>query len=175
MHLELFSVVIEKFFVLYIRFACKQRKLNIFDIDNTLADTWPSYLQVYQTHRERLKALPAFPRMIELVKQKYLQNECVVFISVRGYRNFFVTKSWLEKYDIFHWNLFLVRTPQEKLKLIKIACAHFQEIELYDDMSYNHEQGEVRFYENCLREIRKVPYLKYFGYTDLIRLQKMDK
>lgn len=158
-----------------LKFIAREKRCTLFDIDNTLADAWPSYLKPYSSHYERLINLVPFPSMINLVKEKYAQDEAVFFISARGLRTYWVTKRWLEAQGIFRWNLFLVRTPQEKVKLVKMASKLFRKIELYDDLSYNHENGEIKFYEDCIQELLRIPNLVYHGYSELLLLQRVEK
>lgn len=166
------SLVVSSLFLLSLQVSSPQRKkLNNFDVDNTRADTWPSYLLPFPSFWKRLYAILPFPAVSRLVREKNRSGEPVVFFAARGYRYYWVIMQWLEKQGIFRWNLFLVRTSQEKVELVKLACRFFKAVELYDDISYNHEKGEVKFYDDCIQELQKIPNLAYHGYSELLQLQ----
>jgi len=109
--------------------------------------------------------------MIALVKQKYQEGKVIAFISARSFRHYPVTIRWLRQQGIYRNNAFLVHTPQQKVKMIKQASALFRRVEVYDDFSYNHEQGEVKFYHDCIDQIQQLPNVTYLGYSDLLYLQ----
>jgi hypothetical protein len=43
-------------------------------------------------------------------------------------------------------------------------------ITFFDDLSYNHEKGEVLFYKEVLEAVQKMP-IKYIGYEELLLMQ----
>jgi hypothetical protein len=46
-------------------------------------------------------------------------------------------------------------------------------VEYYDDLSYHHETGEVKFYSAIIDEVRKLP-LKYIGCEELADINGSD-
>lgn len=151
---------------------CKYKNYDsvcIFDIDNTIANTWPSFNKVYKNTNERLLSLEVFSPMIEKVHHYYKTGHQVLFLTARSYRSFYITKKWLKKHGIYKSNLIIVNNPMEKIELIKSLN---KSIIYYDDMSYNHENGEVKFYDECIREIDKMKNIKYYGYKEIRQMQE---
>ena len=48
--------------------------------------------------------------------------------------------------------------------------AHIYPIVYFDDLSYNHENGEVLYYEEVIKAVQKMP-IRYIGYAELIKMQ----
>jgi len=154
-------------FILY-----KQKKtfIAIFDIDNTLADSWPTYCMNFISQKERLIHIKPFPRMTQVVQDYYLKGALVFFISARRYRDYRVTRQWLINQKIYRGNLIIVNSPEEKLKFLRLA-SQYGAVDYYDDLSYNHENGEVKFYETCIRKVCMIPSVRYFDYHQIRKLQ----
>ena len=62
----------------------------------------------------------------------------------------------------------------KKVKFIEYLVSKGYLIEFYDDMSYNHENGKVLFYENEINYIKNLN-LEYFGVKYLNLLNKINK
>ena len=60
--------------------------------------------------------------------------------------------------------LFLVPTAEDKLPYLKKALHQTNKITYYDDLSYNHENGQVKFYNSLIDYIKKTP-INYIGFT----------
>ena len=96
--------------------------LVIFDIDNTIANTWPSFGENYQNESERLFELKIFDNMFLMIKNYYNNTDAkLIFLTARDYRYFSVTKKWLKKHDIYDNNLFMVSKPSEKIILLNTS------------------------------------------------------
>lgn len=151
----------------------QDQKIVFFDIDNTLALTWPSLLTSYSNENERLLSLA-----VNLNSYRYFlsennnSNNAVFFLSHRSFKQRGTTSTWLE--SNFHFNcdnlLFLVSSPKLKLKFIKIALGKFKQVTLVDDLSYNHENGQVKRYDALIKKINELP-IEYLG---LDFLQDLD-
>jgi len=152
---------------LYLLFRFSKRKLVVFDIDNTLADTWPSFNKCYESQRERLLSLDSFPAMIKLVNKYYDAGYLVVFLSARDYRYYCVTKKWVSDIGIYRRNLILVDSPLLKLKFILGK----RNMEFYDDLSFGHESGNIKYYDEIIFRIKEMPNIKYFDYSDILKIQ----
>ena len=150
--------------------AHKRAQIVIFDIDNTLANTWPTYHMNFACKKERLRQIQPFPRMIQLVQEYYQKGASVFFISARRYRDYWITRQWLIDQKIYNGNLIIVNSPEEKIKFLQIA-SHHGWVEYYDDLSYNHENGEVKFYERCIEQVYMTPNVRYYDYHQIRRLQ----
>ena len=69
-------------------------KIYIFDIDNTIANTWPSFLQSYETLEERLSSLAVFHKMREHILDI---SSKVIFLTARPYN---LTFTWLKNLEL---------------------------------------------------------------------------
>ncbi|MFZ6013520.1 MAG: hypothetical protein ACOYXT_24475 [Bacteroidota bacterium] len=149
-----------------------------FDIDNTLADSWPSFLVPgWKSSNHRLSTLAIFTRMRRLILCLFRSpfNQ-IYFLSTRSYTSFFVTLHWLQANKIpITWNrLIITNTPEEKLIFIKSALKSHKHSEVYliDDLSHNHERGQVIFYEDLIRKI-ETANIRYFGVNKIKVINKI--
>ncbi len=145
------------------------RPLWIVDIDNTLAHTWPSLNEKHGSEKERMLSLPPLNGMCEKVRAASPASAEVLFVSVRPYGMYFVTRKWLraQRLPVNFSNLVLVQDPSDKLELIRLALSGSRRtVEYYDDLSYHHETGRTEFYENIINAVKALP-LKYVGYAEL--------
>lgn len=158
---------------LYYRFINNQRtkKLIIFDIDNTLADTWPSFMSNWQSESERLLALPIFGGMKRLVHKEVGNGNTVLFLSARNPRYHFVTRKWLDKNGFYNIPFILVENPNDKINYIKNATGV---VDFYDDLSFNHENGKVIFYQTIIDQIKGFGNVTYYGYEYIKRVNENE-
>lgn len=142
----------------------------IIDIDNTIADTWPTLISKKNDFL-RYENLPVFHKMINLLKFKMEDKKIFfLFLSARNPMYFYVTKKWLKKNGFYPSNLILVPTAKDKLNIIK-AIPKYKNIYIYDDLSFNHENGEVKFYTEIINEINNMKNVNYFDYNYLKQFQ----
>lgn len=158
------------FYYFYIKFKLIIKNTNVvFDIDNTLAISWPSLVNGCDNEFRRLKNLSVHNNVLNLVN-KYLENgENIIFLSARDYRYYMVTRNWLRRHINGQFGLILVSKPSEKVSLF--AANGHRKFVFYDDMSYSHENGIVKFYHQEINAIKKLDFVDYYGYYDLLRLQ----
>jgi hypothetical protein len=139
----------------------------LLDIDNTLADTWPSLLSNNLNSKERHKRLKPLTPVIKYIQSYYPSSHYTwVYLTSRKYQLINVTKNWLLNFDMqVNNNVILVQSPKEKIELInqyiKSASIYF------DDLSYNQEKGELYFYSKEIEAIRKNNLITYFGYQEI--------
>ena len=139
------------------------KNIYIFDLDNTLADTYP-YLKTNIGYDK----IPAHQGMINILKKKIVDNQFCIILSARDYRVKSVTRKWLEvnlelKKEI---PLFLVPTAADKLSYLRFADKTFENTYYYDDLSYNHENGEVKFYHKVIETLKNTS-IHYYGYDEI--------
>jgi len=141
------------------------------DIDNTLADTWPTLNNYWKSESERLLNLnPLQSVILHLLKNYSTKEYQWVFLSSRNYFTHLVTIKWLKKNNLpAGWmNVILVQCPSEKIDLInkyvKINIVYF------DDLSFNHENGEMKFYEKEIELVKLNDYVEYHGYDEISRI-----
>ncbi len=142
----------------------RNKKIYIFDIDNTIAHTWPSLLVKYGSERERLLSLSVFVNMRKFIIDLKKKNYITLFMSHRSYLSYGSTKTWLNEIGLStKWNeLILVDSVNKKVNLIENASNRGIEITFIDDLSHGHEFGKVIFYEKEIKTLKKLP-IKYFG------------
>jgi hypothetical protein len=122
----------------------------------------------------------------------------IVFLTARQYIRYFVTKRWLKKHGFEQANsvLVLVEKMKDKAPLLEgvvknyfakktppqylgdfdhqmgitpSESTHYPVI-YFDDLSYNHENGEVLYYEDVIAAVQKIP-IRYVGYDELLKMQ----
>lgn len=141
----------------------EHKDIYVFDLDNTLADTYP-YINSTINHLE----IPAHKGMIEVLKDKIADNQLCIILSARNYKMISLTKKWLKinlgsKKDI---PLFLVPRAEDKLPYLMFADKKFENVFYYDDLSYNHENGEIKLYQKVIESIEKTS-IHYYGYDKI--------
>lgn len=166
----LYNIIFIYFYLKYFFFVYFKEKIIIFDIDNTIADTWPSFLEKHKNERERLNNLKPFKNVVKLVQNYIDTGNEVIFLSARDYKFYKLTKKWITNNCVKNFQLILVSNPNEKLILLKIFKS--KDIIFYDDLSHSHEKGFALFYDDVLNEIKKLKKIKYVGYKELLNLQK---
>ncbi|MEO9872932.1 LNS2 domain-containing protein [Ekhidna sp.] len=150
------------------------KKVVVFDIDNTISNTWPLLKETSKNYALTFKKAIPFPSIKDLIREYHSSDYQVLYLTARKHSYYRVTLEWIKKNDLpCKYGAFLVRAPFKKLwflnKLIKMECS----VIYYDDLSYNHENGRVKFYDNIVEEVMKLD-LKFYGYEDLINIQSTD-
>lgn len=149
----------------------RESRIYIFDIDNTLADTWPSLNMSHKNENTRLCSIPVFENIKNLIIKCIKDGDYVCYLSARDWKSYFTTKKWLKKNGLPSSNLFFVRNPMDKVELLS-TISH--KIYLYDDLSYGHETGVVSFYNQEIDAISKMPHVVHCGYYQLKKLQNTN-
>ncbi len=147
------------------------KPLLVLDIDNTLADTWPSFSKKWKSEVDRHKNLAPLKSVICYIKSKYpVDSYEWVFLTSRSYNLRNATIDWLVNQGLSagNSNVILVQNPSEKIELIKKVIKH--KIIYFDDLSYNHENGEVKFYSELIKQCQEFSNVEYFGYYDIVKL-----
>ena len=150
-------------------------RIFIFDIDNTIADTWYSFNEkAYKSNNERLLSLPIYLKMQRLIVALYKSsNNKIFFISSRCFYSYKTTYRWLSSngFPLHFSDLMIVRKPSDKLKIITGILSTEYSFYFIDDYSYNHEKGKVKFYSSAIDEANyltcKHPNFKYFNFYDI--------
>jgi hypothetical protein len=143
--------------------------IHIYDIDNTLVDTW-KYLNC--DNKRILRQLEFHPEMKKMISDLYLNN-IVLFFSVRPLNNWNDTRFWLStnlfRFKWFH--LFLFSSPRHKVDFVlRLSDLGFK-IVFTDDLSYNHENGDVKFYTDEIIRINN-SNVTYVSYDDINKITK---
>lgn len=160
--------IIHMFFVLraYIERTLPHENVFIFDLDNTLADTWPYLENGILTKRSAIR-LPIQLNVLKRLNEVKGKGR-VVILTARPYKLFFETKKWLKKNHVDYDALFIVKHPHQKIQLLSIID---KKINMYDDLSHSHEKGMVKHYENVIEEIQKMSHVNLITGNELKDLQ----
>ncbi|HMZ47166.1 MAG TPA: hypothetical protein PLU36_10205 [Chitinophagaceae bacterium] len=152
------------------------KRIFLFDIDNTIADSWHSLtLNIWANENERLKGLAIFLRMRKLVTilQKNKNNQ-VIFLTARSYFSRQTTENWLHENGILQTskNLIITRTAKDKINIIKSLPLAKLKIFYIDDLSHKHEKGTVEMFEdeiNCIKKLEKLntKNFTYYGKSEI--------
>jgi hypothetical protein len=178
MHLfkKMFNFFIGKYFLaLFISslFFNKKKKIVVIDIDNTIADTWKSLKnKSYSSNNKRLRVLSPLVGTINYLQTTFPKREFKwVFITHRPFISYFVTFCWFKNANlpVSVSNLFLVSSPYEKLKYIKKIKG--LSINYFDDLSYNHENDIVKYYNEVIDLVMDLP-VNYYNYEFILKLNE---
>lgn len=148
-----------------------KKELFICDIDNTIADTWPSLVDPPSDVHYLYQNLPVLIGPGDYVRGKMSEDNNIVFLTARDEVYYDDTKKWLKKNNFWisgKCNLLLVKKAQHKLFHIKYLVRKYEVIYM-DDLSYNHEHGVVLFYDEMIDNIRSLN-LTYIDYSAILRM-----
>lgn len=147
------------------------RSLYIFDIDNTIGNTYPTLTRQYPSETERLLSIPVFPRMKVLLNNLLTSpSRKVIFLTSRSYLAWNTTYLWLNQNGIAvaKSDVIIVSSPAQKTEFIKKILPRSKPVTFIDDLSYNHENGQVKFYDTEIQLISGLS-LRYVGYKTILR------
>jgi hypothetical protein len=154
----------------------------VVDIDNTIADTWrtltPQYRTKFASEQERILTIPPLAGMKGRFDGLTPQTR-VVFLSARTYWSAWVTKKWLAQHGFSKPDsvMVLVEHPKDKVALLRKVLEKNRtpqyKITFFDDLSYNHENDDIRFYEPEIADIQRLP-IQYVGYDKLLQINNVE-
>ncbi len=147
------------------------KPILLLDIDNTLAYSWQSLTTDWRSNSDRIKNLSPINGIIDYLKCLYpIETFEWVFVTNRSYTLRRVTINWLllHKLPADNSNVILVQSPMEKISLIVKYVS--KRAVYYDDLSYNHEYGEVKFYSDEIERCSSLKNLQYFGYHEILKI-----
>lgn len=151
------------------------KAIVLMDIDNTVADTWPCISVTYESYAHRLISLPVFINMRNKIIAYDHAEIPIFFISARNRGSKLYTTQWLRSMEIPVENklVYIVYRPETKLWMLKLALSKQKQIYYYDDLSYNHENGEVKYYQHLIKEIQKTK-ANYFDKQAIDTINKQE-
>jgi hypothetical protein len=151
------------------------RRIYLIDLDNTLADTWPHLKTAVQglgnpAFVAGLKPLPGVCRFVRGLCRK---GRAVFIVSARPIGVYRATRRWLatQGIEVYRGGLILVNGPDEKVWFLRKIVSQGKEAVLIDDLSFNHENGEVRFYSETIANVRNLG-VRHYGYEEIKRLNQ---
>jgi hypothetical protein len=133
------------------------RDMVFIDIDNTLAATAQRLkAKGSKLYKEDLAALDPLVGTFEFIDKSF-KDRAYVFLSHRKLSTFFVTYLWLKKHSFWRRGarLYFVSHPNHKVSFFKASLEGSKQIAIIDDLSYNHELGQVRYYADVINFIEK--------------------
>lgn len=150
----------------FVRMCLRNRKksIYIFDLDNTLADTFSTLIHRNPNELERLENIVPFERMCALAnKINNSPSRCVFVLTARQYSTEKITQNWVANagISIVPTSVFIVLSAMQKVWLLKIVAPFCHQITFIDDMSFMNSNGEIEFYE---KEVAALPKkIRYIG------------
>lgn len=167
-HIKLFILLIYDFLIyIDLLFCVKNKRIIIFDIDNTLADTWPSISINNNNQFEIYKNLKLIKDAKTLVENSQNKFDEIIFLSARHPFYWNASNFWIKNnFDLQCFSLRLVPKVNMKVKYWK-KLSKFNKITIIDDLSYNHENNEVKFYNTEISFLQKSKKIIYYGFSDI--------
>jgi len=141
------------------------QKVYVFDIDNTLTVSEMNAPLNHVSPRPR-------KGMITYAQNMIATEAKIIYLSARNFKLFDTTLDWLKKHNIFkpsENDLFLVNSSISKIEYLEFLIQNNESIVFIDDLSYNYENGEVKFYDKTEKIISALK-LDYKG-LDFIEAQ----
>jgi hypothetical protein len=160
----------------------------------------PQYKDAFRSQSDKMMHIAPFESMQQLF-QNVPPRTRVIFLTARQYIRYFVTKRWLKKHGFQQSDSVLVLvewmrdktsllesvindyftkkgTPQYKINFEPFSSLNHSKSDIYpiiylDDLSYNHENGDVFYYENVINAVKKMP-IHYIDYDALLKMQVQE-
>jgi hypothetical protein len=156
---ELLFFLVNPIFLLFFKIAIKKikyKKIWIVDIDNTIANSSNPLTTNKSSNFDRLLNLEVLIGTQKLIHN--LKDTEIIYLSARNYIYYFTTKSWLKKHSFLKnpFNLILVLHPDQKVSYLKKIAGKY-DVTLIDDLSFNQENGSVKYYTDTIEQIKKLP------------------
>lgn len=126
--------------------------VTVLDIDNTLADSWPSFLREWPSDRARLRALHMLPGVKAAAYDS--AGGPVLFLSHRNWWDWPLTRSWLRRNGM-RGVLVVVATPGDKVAHLRRLAAGGPVV-LWDDCSHGTEHGTTQRYDAVIDAAREL-------------------
>lgn len=147
------------------------KEIFFVDIDNTIADTWPTFLKKWPSEAERVSSITPFAGMKNYLQTIHQQEgTLIIYLTARNFRHTSLTQAWLQTHGFPQQRtmLVLVRSAYHKLRYLKIPGKQIA-VTFIDDLSYGHEKGTVKKYETVIAAAQKLP-VTYIGAETIDKL-----
>jgi hypothetical protein len=170
------NIVFKLLHYLQFYFLIKNNQKNLFicDIDNTIADTWrfipTNGMKISNTIYSKL---PIFPSFTIILNEKFANTECkVLFFTVRPISSWLTTLRWLKKNNFPSrlCDIYLFATPGHKIDFLSSISNLGYNITFLDDLSYNHENGDVKFFIEEINRIKNIN-VTYVNSESILKIQ----
>lgn len=168
-----FSFIIFVLFSIKILFS-KKKSIIFIDIDNSIANTWP----FLNNSSFNIKYIPPLNGSIRFIKKNFDPNLFeIVFLSHREVKFYRKTLYWLKNYfdnSVSLNMLFLVPYPLWKLYYFKLSLILKFNVFVFDDLSRNHENGQILYYGDIIQKINSLD-IKYYNYEFIIKINNQNE
>ncbi len=154
-------------FKFWINIKSKKNILYIFDLDNTLINTYPLLNKMNLS--EVFRKAELHPGMANIFLNLKRNNNDLIILTSRNYKYYFITYKFIRKNITNNTPFYLVSHPEKKITFIKYAISKYMNVTYYDDLSYNHEYGEIKFYSDIIEELNHLP-INYHGYHEILKI-----
>jgi len=151
--------------------ATAGRHTVVLDIDNTLADSWPTFLRSWASEAERLAAIEPLPHIKAVAHDGPVDaGAAVLFLSHRDLRRRGTTIAWLQRHGFAAGtdNVVLVARPDDKLAHLR-RLADGRRLEVWDDLTARHETGQMVRYDQLTARIGALA-LTHHGWDDIVAI-----
>jgi FMN phosphatase YigB (HAD superfamily) len=141
--------------------------LVIFDIDNTLTIT-----KLNVSQQRPVVEIVLNHKLIEELKKYMLKpNTRVLLLTARNYKCYINTYKWASGLSLIrsYKDLYMVEKPIEKLDFLRRSLRKHNHVIYYDDLSYNHEKGNVKLYDHVIEGVSRLG-LEYYGIEEIKKL-----
>ncbi len=163
-------IIISNYFFILFKTLRKTENLIIFDIDNTLT--------INKLNAPVNQSNPIInENMVQIFfNAKKQENTKVILLTARDYQLYLKTFFWVKRnLNLSQINqLFFVEKAERKIAYLKYAYSKYKNVIYYDDLSFNHENGEVKFYNKLIEEFKGFP-ICYIGYDEIQRITYKNK
>lgn len=148
-------------------FFTAQKKIVFIDIDNTVSAT-----SGYLISNGKIRNMNDYMKIDRLngtfkfLEENFKKTHRYIFLSHRRILSFNVTRKWLKKQSLWgnDSKLYLVSNPLHKIYFFKTSISNSKDITIIDDLSFNHENGEILYYNEVINFINK-NNIKYYDYS----------
>lgn len=144
-------------------------QVTVLDIDNTLADAWPTLLQRHRSERQRNRSMRPLPGMRAAAHDPAVaRGEVVLYVSHRPLWLWPTTVAWLRAngFTASAATVLLVPSAASKVGLLARLADGRRHVTYWDDLSHSTELGRTGRYEQVIAEIASLP-LTYHGLEDI--------
>ena len=171
--IRLFRILISILFRYYFIIILKKSNNQIFicDIDNTIFNTWIEWKKSkdYSFVFSNTKPLT---NSINFVKKNIKDNnKNLIFLTVRPLNQYLKTLTSIKKIFGNNNKVIILKNVDEKLWYYNYLLKNEKSFLVFDDLSYNHENGEVKYYDKLINFLKN-NNVKHYDYSFILKLNE---
>lgn len=148
------------------------KSILIVDIDNTITNTYEKWNEIVLNH-QTYSTLSLKKETVNFLG--LFDDHFVLFLTARPFITHIISKNYLKKNDIYMpgMHALISANPALKVTVIRMLVKLRYRIAYIDDLSYNHEKGEVFFYDKEIQQLKELE-IDYFNF-DFINFINRDE